>query len=166
MTPFNIDVPDEYLLRIGKITVAWGDLEGIVDLALAKLGGFDHDDPRGRILTAHMTWPLKMDTLEAFADSLTTGYPWLRRFSKAKPLLKAAQDGRNRVAHGAWSYEGGQVRKLRATARGKLKTSVAPITVADLDEILAAIGHAGRALLDVIFDTDKYSGVGVTDDST
>ena len=163
MTPFNINVPDEYLIRIGKINVAWGTLESVIDISLAKLGGFGSGDPRSAIITAHMMWPLKMDILESLVNALVAEHPSLGRFSKAKPLLKAAQDGRNRVAHGSWGYERGQVWKLRATARGKFKASIDPISLADLDQTFAAIGLAGRAVLDVIFDTDKYSGGAVAD---
>jgi hypothetical protein len=163
-TTFNISVPDEYLARIGKISVAWGTLESVVDLALAKLGGFRMQDPRGAIVTAHMTWPLKMDILESLVNALADEHPRLKQYSKVKPLLKRAQEGRNSVSHGSWGYEDGKAYKARATARGRLKASVDPITLGMLDSIVNDIGSAGRAVLDVIFDTGKCSGAVITDD--
>jgi hypothetical protein len=59
----NVTLPEPYLIAIGKVSVAWGMLESIVDLAISKFSGFEPNDPRGAILTAHMTWPLKMDIL-------------------------------------------------------------------------------------------------------
>jgi hypothetical protein len=158
MTPFEINIPDDYLLRIGRITVAWGALETVVDVALARLGGFNQTDPRSAIITAHMAWPLKMDIMEALAHALEASYPNLRRFSKAKPFLKAAQEGRNRTAHGHWIYKDGQVVKVRMTARGKLRSSVEPMTITELDAALAAIIDAGRAVLDVVFNTSDILG--------
>jgi hypothetical protein len=61
------------------------------------------------IITAHMTWPLKMDTLESLAHALAAKYPELGRLQKAKPFLTAAQNGRNRASHGHWIYHEGKV---------------------------------------------------------
>src|ERR1700687_5481604 len=108
MTQFEINIPDEYLLRIGRINVAWGALEVMVDVALGKLGGFDPHDPRSVIITAHMPRPMKMDIMEALARLLEKRHPSLGRFPKLKSLLKAAQDGRNRTAHGSWHYRDGK----------------------------------------------------------
>ena len=62
---FNVNIPEPYLIAMGRVTVAWGVLEALVDLALARLAGYANVyDPRPAIITAHMTWPLKMDVLE------------------------------------------------------------------------------------------------------
>jgi len=159
-----INIPDEYLIRIGRITVAWGALETVVDLALAKLAGFAQYDPRSAIITAHMTWPLKMDILESLAHALATKYPELRRLPKAKPFLAAAQSGRNRASHGHWVYTDGKVRKLRYTARGQLKASADFISEGEFDEIVLAITNAGRAVLDVVFDCGGMAGAVVPDE--
>ena len=141
-----IDIPDEILLEIGRVTVVWGILETVVDLSIAKLAGFN-EGPNGAIITAHMAWPLKMDVLEALIVSLRPEHPHLGAFSDVKPQLKKAQDGRNRTAHGSWGMERGQAVKLRATARGKLKVSMDVVTVQDLETIKLDIYRAGTALL-------------------
>jgi hypothetical protein len=114
-------LPDIYLTAIGRVSVNWGMLESIMDLAISKFAAFEHDDPRGAIVTAHMSWPQKMDVLEAFASLMREDYPHLAKFDALKPLLKKAQEGRNRVSHGQWGTQAdGTIHKLRLTARGKL----------------------------------------------
>lgn len=158
MTPFEINIPDEYLLRIGRIAVAWGALESVIDLALAKLGGFQTADPRSAIITAHMTWPLKIDVMESLAHALSNSHPKLRHLPKAKPFLTAAQNGRNRASHGQWIYHEGKVRKVRYTARGQLKASTDVITITELDQTVDAVTKAGRAVLDIVFDCGGMPG--------
>jgi hypothetical protein len=148
---FNINLPDEYLIAIGKVNVQWGMLETIVDLAIGTLGGFQLYDPRSAIMTAHMTWPLKMDVLESLVTALAVDHQHLSpKFQISKPLLKKAQEGRNRIIHGQWGYEDGKASKLRATARGKLKTSIDPITVSEIEGIAKDVGRAGVAILKLV----------------
>ena len=145
-----ITIPDEFLLAMGKVTVVWGVLESIIDISLYKLGGFGNVDARGAIMTAHMPFPQKMDVLEALSKHLAPDYPHLAQFSSVKPLLKKAQEGRNRIAHGNWGYENGVVSRGRATARGQLKISVEPITIAEIEAILLDIHKAGIAVIDLV----------------
>lgn len=60
-----ITIPDDILRAIGKVNIVWGILESTVDLSLQKLAGFQLVDQRAAIVTAHMTWPLKMDIFES-----------------------------------------------------------------------------------------------------
>lgn len=147
------NIPDPYLTAIGKVCVNWGRLEAAVDLAIGRLAAFDVLDPRGAIITAHMTWPLKMDVMEALVTALRADYPYLANFDVAKPLLKKAQEGRNRVVHGTWGKKDGKVVKARMTARGKLRSSLDPITVADIEAIVTDVWRAGRAVMKAVFDT-------------
>jgi hypothetical protein len=128
-------IPQDILVGIGNVIVTWGRLEHIVDLMIAKLSGFELFDQRGAIVTAHMTWPLKMDILESLVTAFVPDHPHLKGYDAIKTLLKKAQEGRNKIAHGQWGHEDGITHKLRATARGKLKASIDPITVADLEAI-------------------------------
>jgi hypothetical protein len=97
------------------------------DLSIGRLAGLGTFDPRGAILTAHMTWPLKMDVLEALATTLEADYPSLAGIKDAKPLLKKAQEVRNFIAHGHWVAQDGKVYRLRTTARGKLRADLSPV---------------------------------------
>jgi hypothetical protein len=147
---FIVNIPDEHLTAIGKVCVSWGVLETVVDLAIAKLGGFELFDPRSMIINAHMTWPLKMDIMESLITALREDHTHLAKFDEIKPLLKKAQEGRNRVVHGQWGYQNGEVSKLRATARGRLKASIDTITAADIVTIADDIGRAGAAIVKLI----------------
>ncbi len=151
---FTIQIPDDYLIAIGKVRVQWGTLETVVDLAIAKLGGFRSFDPRAMIITAHMTWPLKMDIMRSLITALREdqAYAHLARFDEIKPMLKSAQDGRNKCVHGQWGYEKGNVSKLRTTARGRLKASIDTITVANINEAADDIGRAGAAIIKLILN--------------
>ena len=145
---FQNFLPDDYLIAIGKVTVAWGNLETVADLVLNKLS--DTDGLRCAVMTAHMSWPQKMDAIAALVDGLRPDYPHLERFDAVKPLLLKAQEGRNRVAHGQWGHQEGIVTKARATARGKLRARIDPITLADIDGIVRDIGHAAIRLWRVV----------------
>jgi hypothetical protein len=87
-------IPEPYLTAIGKVCVAWGRLEGAVDLSIGRLAAFEVLDPRGRIITAHMSWPLKMDVLAALVEALRTVGPPVARArvprEADRALLRAA----------------------------------------------------------------------------
>jgi hypothetical protein len=145
-------VPAPYLEAIGKVCIHWALLESIVDVALSKLAGFALEDSRGAIVTAHMSWPQKMDVLSAIVDAFLADHPHLARFESVKPLLKKAQEGRNRVVHGQWGVLDGKVHKLRLTARGKLKTSIEPIALDEIHAVALDIGRAGAATLKLVLN--------------
>ena len=150
---FVITIPKPYLVAMGKVTVVWGVLESLVDLAIARLAGYASVyDPRPAIITAHMTWPLKMDVLEALAAERAKEDPKLAQFGTVtKPALRRAQEARNQIAHGHWAYQDGKVYRLRTTARGKLKPEIKPISVAEIDAAFGQVSAGGRALLKVVF---------------
>ena len=150
---FEINIPEPYLVAMGKVNVACGVLESVVDLAFARLAGYATVyDPRPVIVTAHMTWPLKMDVLEALADQLRGEHPELAQWATvAKPALRKAQEARNSIAHGHWIYANGTVRRLRMTARGKLRASAPPVPLSQVDAALADVSAAGRAVIKVVF---------------
>ncbi|MGH9677726.1 MAG: hypothetical protein ACRD36_11545 [Candidatus Acidiferrum sp.] len=72
---FKDYIPGPYLTAIGKVCANWGILKAAMDLAIAKLAGFNLQDSRGVILVAHISWPLKMDILEAPVNGLLRDYP-------------------------------------------------------------------------------------------
>jgi hypothetical protein len=145
-------VPEPYLTAIGKVVVNWCMLEAVTDVAIAKLAAFDFHDPRGVIVTVHMTWPQKMDVLEALVHALETDHPHLTaKFAATKPLLTLAQKGRNRVVHGQWANHPEQgIVKLRLSARGKLKFGLEPISLGEIKAISLDVGNAGLAILKMV----------------
>jgi hypothetical protein len=147
------NIPEPYLTAIGKVVVNWCLLESVVDLSIGKLSGVNLNDPRGVIFTAHMTWPQKMDILGALVHALKKEYPHLEpRYNAAKPFLTNAQKGRNRIVHGQWGVDEGAIVKLKATARGKLKFGIEPITLDEIKAISLEIGNAGLATLKMILN--------------
>lgn len=145
-------IPEPYLTAIGQVCVNWGLLEVTADLVIGKLAGFALYDPRGQIVTAHMSWPQKMDVLELLVNALRADHPHLAKFDAAKPLLKKAQEGRNRIVHGQWAERDGKVYKLRATARGKFKFAMDLITLEEIRIIAHDIGQAGLVSLKAVLN--------------
>jgi hypothetical protein len=145
-------IPKPFLAAIGQVCVHFANLESIVDLAIGKLASFQDGDARGAIVTAHMSWPQKIDVMQALVDLLLPEFPHLSKFETVVPLLKVAQKGRNRIIHGQWGCEDGKVQKLRLTARGKLAFSIDEITLKEILAISNDIGEAGLALLKAVLN--------------
>jgi hypothetical protein len=151
--PSQATLPDEYLIAIGRVSYIWGVLESSMDFPLAKLSGLDRDDdPRPAIMVTHMSWPQRMDTLETFVSLLSSEYEYLQRFSEVKPILKKAQEGRNRIVHARWGRQDSSITIAKMTARGKLKVSIEPISVQEIDSIFNDIGIAGVELIKLILN--------------
>ena len=146
----KISLPDNYLIAIGKVCFVWGYLEWSIDSAITKFAGFELTDYRAGIITAHMTWPLKMDILSTLVDELRSEYPHLANFDQIKPILKKAQDGRNTIIHAFWGCENGVVSIGRKTARGKLKTSTRVITLTEIETVTDDIGKAAAAMIKLV----------------
>jgi hypothetical protein len=142
------DIPTEYLIEIGRVSTRWGILESTIDLCLMNLAGKDILDPRSLIIFNHMAFPMKIDVMGALVSQLQPTYPDLSGFPPVLQLLKQAQEQRNRVVHSKWGSDepGGQVTISRLTARGKLKTSVTPISV---EEVRAAADLITKAAHDL-----------------
>jgi hypothetical protein len=127
------DIPTEYLAEIGRVTTRWAMLESVLDICLTLLAGKTVSDPRSAIIFNHMAFPMKLDVMGALVSELMPAYPELSGFPAVHQLLKQAQEKRNAIAHSKWSRDDtGQVQISRLTARGKLKTSVEPISVAEI----------------------------------
>ena len=142
------DIPDEYLTEIGRVTTRWAILEGVLDLCLAKLTGKEITDPRSLIIFNHMAFPMKLDVLGALVSELLPGYPKLSAFPSVHQKLKQAQEKRNLIAHSRWGVhpETGQIEYSRLTARGKLKTSVTPISLDEVKAAAESVTDAAQAL--------------------
>lgn len=148
--PDHRALPDDYLVAIGNVCAVWGALESVVELAITKLTGMPDNDVRPAILIAHMSWPQRMDVLETHINVLTPDFKHLAGFANVKPLLKKAQEGRNFIIHASWAVEDGKVNTMRVTARGSLKFTQKPVTVAEIDGIAMDIKLASLRLFRLI----------------
>ena|SRR5437660_7946644 len=137
-----VTVPDEYLVEIGKASVQWSLLESVLDLCMIKLAGYTEVEPRAAAIFAHMTFPVKLDVFAAMVDSILEDYPQLDEYQDVLKPVREAQKARNRIAHGKWNYENGVVTIAHLTARGKVKTSIEPITIDELKTAAYLIGKA------------------------
>jgi hypothetical protein len=50
-------LPDSYLVELGRVAALWTTLEGLLNLCISKLAGFDMNDPKAFILTTHSSFP-------------------------------------------------------------------------------------------------------------
>jgi hypothetical protein len=151
-----VTLPDDYLIAIGKVCVQWGILEHFVELVLLKLAELPHDSTNGKIIVNHMSWPQKMDIINSLVDQLLPQYPRLAGYDEqVVPLLKKAQEGRNRIIHGFWATpQKSSVLLLRATARGKLKLYADEMTVTKIEAVLADINNAAAAIYNKVIGTE------------
>jgi len=141
------DIPDKYLIEIGRVTTRWAVLESILDLSLMKLCGKDITDPRSLIIFNHMAFPMKLDILGALVSELIANHPGLSEFSSVLNLLKQAQEKRNFISHSKWGLdEQNRVEISRVTARGKLKTMIMPISAEEIKTSADLIREASHRL--------------------
>ena len=142
------DLPDAYLVEIGRVSVRWSMLETMLHFALIKFAGMNILEGRSHAIFHHMAFPQKLDVLGATLSELIVRppTPGLREkyLKEIKPLLDDAQQKRNELIHAKWGYENGQVTKSKISARGILKMSVAQISV---EEIIAAADAISKATL-------------------
>jgi hypothetical protein len=147
--PDDWPAPNEHLLELGRISALWGSLENSVNLAISKFAGYQAIyDFRAAIMTAHANFKQRVDMLGALCDQLKDDCPHLQSHEKVISLIINAQTKRNKYMHNGIYYneETKRVEIATLTARGKLKTTIDAVTVADLQEVSATIHEAMCAL--------------------
>lgn len=146
------NIPDEYLRSIGMVTVRWNHLEQIINLFLIHLLGNEIFDDRSHIVFAHMAFPQKVDVLSALVEKMVVlpQYSSLSNYkARVRPLLKAAQDGRNSIIHAMWGMKDGITTRASITARGSLKFTWTVATLKEIEAVIQAIEDARVALSDL-----------------
>ncbi len=71
-------LPPEYLTELGRIVSLWTVTEGMLALFLAKISGYELDDPRGTILFNNHTISQKIETLGCLVELYENEHPSLR----------------------------------------------------------------------------------------
>lgn len=149
------EVPIDYMQAIGRVIVEWGVMERMLDLTLVKLCGTEIDEGRSFIPFAHMAFPQKLDALSALVHEVSRMSKGFERLvpalDRSKPLLKKAQEGRNRVVHSTWGVEeDGTVTIINLKARGVLKTTVEPIRLDEVSAVSTSIKRALESLYELL----------------
>ena len=112
---FKVILPDRYLIAVGKVCVQWAQLESVAEVTIQKIAGFDLEDNRGAIMTAHLPWTLRMDILESLISELQETYPHLVfkvRHGETGPQTSASRPQSNR----SWDM-GGSTREGATPSR-------------------------------------------------
>jgi hypothetical protein len=128
-------LPEAYLAELGRLSALWSIREAQLDICLGKVAGFDDvSDPRPFILLKHSSFPQKLDSLAALCEQLAPRLPNLAGHAAMLGRLRSAQTLRNRFAHNGMSMNSstGRVEMTVGSARGKLKTRVEAVTIADI----------------------------------
>jgi hypothetical protein len=144
------ELPDAYLIEIGRVSVRWSMLETMLHFALIKFAGMNIHEGRSHAIFHHMAFPQKLDVLGVMLSQLVispASQALREQYTKdIKPLLDEAQRRRNDLIHAKWSFDKNQVTKSTIKARGTLKFSVGPIAVEEISAAAAAIHKATAAV--------------------
>lgn len=146
-------LPDEYLTELGRISALWATLENFLSICIGKLAGFDElADPKPFILVTHSSFPQKLDMLSSLCSVLEKERPRLARHVDVVAKLRSAQKSRNKYLHNSIgpSEDGQSFQIAQGSARGKLKTSVEPISIAGIRRATIEIDAAFSALYGLV----------------
>lgn len=146
-------LPDSFMIELGRISALWGSLEGLLNLCIGKLAGFDNlGDPTPFILVTHSSFPQRLDMLGTLCEQLAPHAKNLERYPAVISQLREAQKLRNRFMHNGISFEPESRRYViaEASARGKLKTAVKAITREEVRAVAEKIHLATQALYELI----------------
>lgn len=155
----NLDgwpLPDPYLVELGRVAALWSTLEGILNLCISKLAGFDINDPKAFILVTHSSFPQRLDIFSALCEQLVEEFPNLNGYEVVIQKLKKAQKLRNDYMHYGMAVnpESGDVEMAKATARGTLKTDRLKVAVSDIRRAIVTIHEGQLAIYKLVFRRD------------
>lgn len=150
-------LPNEFLIEIGRVSVLWVALENFLGVCIGKLAGFDEIlDPKPFILVTHSTFPQKLDILSALCAHLCLSYPNLKGHIDTISKLKSAQKARNKFLHNTIGPDPstGKMQLAQGSARGKIKSSLDPVSIADIRKASIEIDEALASLYKLILRVD------------
>jgi hypothetical protein len=143
-------LPDKTLQEIGTMMVRFNHLESILELVLIRMMSLRVDEIKSHIPFANMTFPQKMQILEAILVAIAMrnmGPEPMATFQKEiKPKLNDVNAQRNNIVHARWQVSNeGVVTASRKTANGKLEVKTQVISekkIAKLNEQISAAANA------------------------
>lgn len=148
-------LPDAFLVELGRVVALWNVLEGLLNVAISKLLGFNEGEYyKGFITLTHASFPQKLDMLGSLCEQLLPGYPGLADYKDVVAALRAAQTERNRFAHSGISEATvpGEFVMAVGSARGSIKAVVKKVTLADIRRATIRIDEAQAALYGLVFE--------------
>ncbi len=136
--PLSVELPDKFLLEIGRISISWTDLENVLHNCLVRVLGHTETDIAAHAVFIHMAFPQKLNVLKTMLGELQNPPISLEQYKEVERRLNEAQQKRNAIFHQRWGVEGGKVFRIDVKARGTLKFTYTPVSFQELlaDELL------------------------------
>ena len=138
---------------------AWITFEKLFDLMLQKLAGYDDPfDPTFTILTAHSSFPQRLDMFKSLCARHGDANPHLAEYKKVAIAVSEAQRLRNFFMHNLIGLESdGTVRVSTVSARGQLKMEVRVIELDEITDTHKRIMDAGRQIYRLVLNADPWA---------
>lgn len=154
----DIPMPDEYLIELGKITVLYGALEFSVDRAISKLSGYESMlDWRVSIMTAHLSFQQRLNTLGALFEQVIETYPNLAGYEKIVDKIKSVQKKRNKFIHSMYTCgNNSSVGIWSITARGSFKIKSQDVYIQEIRETSLDMNTVRLQLEELISTSASY----------
>ena len=151
----KINISDEILAEIGKITVVFNLIENSLTEIIVKIvtvGNRKRD--LGLIITAELSFKQLVSTLSSLLlFTLEKNSPYFLQFDKISKLLYKAEQERNVVVHSLWaskleSTSTTEVIRMKTTAKNKkgLRKDFIKMNLDELKNISDLIGEAYKEL--------------------
>ena len=163
----EINLSDEILVEIGKITVVFGLIEDSLSEIIGRIvtvGGRIRE--LGIIVTAELSFKQKISVLTSLLRlALEEDNEAIKQFERIKPLLFDAEQKRNVVVHSVWakdeeSADAHGVLRIKSTAKSRrgLRTDFISMSLDDLQQTANALGNAYGQLC--VFELRFHSDAG------
>lgn len=143
------DLPKELLAAIGEVTVCWGHLVTLIDVAI--WGILRLNPRRGTSLTNAFKFAGKMDMLQSTGDEFFRGKPTLEDFRTLRKRIFDCYAKRNDLEHATWNHipPGQPGLSVRVRIRKDLSIDARPMTAKDVDAI-------GQEIIQLIVDLNSF----------
>ena len=152
-------MPNDFMLELGRISAIWLSLENTVNLSIGKLAGYDEVyDYRAAILLAHANFKQRIEILETLFEQCSKEHKKLKHYEPIIKKIKSAQKGRNRFIHNSisFNFDSNCMEIVSLSARGTMKTTIAPVNINELKEVTAKI-HESMCELHTIITGNKLT---------
>jgi hypothetical protein len=151
----KINISDEVLAEIGKITITFSYIEDSLANIIGKIltvNGQRHE--LGNIVTAELSFKQLISTLSSLLlFALGKDNEYVAQFEHVKPLLFKAEQARNIVVHSVWggksdSSNPNEIVRIKATAKHKkgLRKDFVHMGLNDICKITDKLGEAYKEL--------------------